>query len=136
MVGIGDRGDSVGNTNMLDGWYSIGSGDGVWDSNWLGNVIRCWYIIWFWDVLGDNGGDFLSLVDWLGNSNIIDFLNNVQLRDNFGDLGSVVDNGAAKSLDTEGLDILWTNSAIRDRCGDIEVNFGVYSSNTCYCTSV
>jgi len=93
MVGISksmvDWDSSMGNTDVLDGGDGIGSWDGVWDSNWVGNVVWCWYIIWFRDVLGDNGGDFLGLVDWLGDSDIIGFLNDVQLRDNFSDLGSV-----------------------------------------------
>jgi len=140
MVGIAyccNRGNLVGNTDVLDGRYSIGSRDGVGDSHWVGNSIGCWYVIWLWDVLGDNGGDMFGLVHWLGDSNIISPFNDVQLRADLGDLGSVGDNGAAKSLDTKGLDVLWTNSSIGDGCGDIEIDAGVYSCNTCNCcTSV
>jgi len=132
MVG---KTDVVGNTNMFDGGDSVGGWDWVGDSNWLGNSIWGWYIIWLRDMLGDKGGDFLGLVDGLGDSDIIGPLNNVQFWDNLGDLGSVFNNGAAKSLDFEGLNVLWSNSSIGDGCGDVEVDVGVYSSNPGNCTS-
>jgi len=125
VVGIAyscDGGNLVGNTDVLDGRYSIGSRDGVGDSHWVGNSIGCWYIIWHWDVLGDNGGDMFGLVNWLGDSDIINPLNDVQLRANFSDLWGVGDNGAAKSLNLEGLDILWTNNSLWDGCGDVEIS--------------
>merc|ERR1711872_1099264 len=82
---------------------------------------------------GDLRGDVFGLVDGLGDSYIIGPLNNVEFRNNLGDLGSVFNNGATKSLNLEGLDILWSNSSIGDGCRDVEVDFGVYSGN---CTSV
>jgi len=97
----------------------------VGDSHWVGNSIGCWYIIWLWDVLGDNGGDMFGLVHWLGDSDIISPFNDVKLRADLSDLGSVGDNGAAKSLNLEGLDVLWSNNSLWDGCGCIEISTGV-----------
>merc|ERR1712198_397050 len=108
------------NTNVFDGGDSIGSWDRVGNSHWLGNSIGCWYIIWLRDVLGDNRGNVLGLVNRLGNSNIVGPLNNIQFRADLGDLGSVRDNRATESLDFEGLDILWSNLTSRDRCRDVQ----------------
>jgi len=129
-AGVCNGGNTMGNTDVLDGRDSIWSRDGVWDSNWVGDSIWCWYIIWLRNVLGDKRGDVFGLVDGLGDSNIIALLYNVQLRADLGDLGSVGDNGATKSLDAESLDVLWTNSSIGDGCGDVEVDMGVYTSKS------
>jgi len=142
VTSIGNWGNSVvnsdlmGDTDVLDGGDSIGSWDGVWDSNGVGNSIWCRYIIWLWDMLGDKRGDVFGLVDGLGDSDIVALLNNVQFRDNLGDLGSVFNNGTAKSLYFEGLDVLWSNGSIGDGCGDVEVDMRVYSGNTSNGTSV
>jgi len=129
-AGVCNGGNTMGNTDVLDGRDSIWSWDGVWDSNWVGDSIWCWYIIWLRNVLGDKRGDVLGLVDGLGDSNIIALFHNVQFRADLGDLGSVRDNGATKSLDAESLDVLWANSSIGDGCGDVEVNLRVDSGNS------
>lgn len=105
------------------GWYRVG----------LSNSVRLGYAIGLWHVLVLDGGDFLCFVHWFWHSYIVDPFSNLKFRSYFGDLRSMRDDWAAKSLNWDALDQEFGGRSFTswDRGGDVEVDVGV-SEGWCY----